>query len=576
MEVAVSAESCKGYLQDVVSPEVLLLILRLLQPVDKLRLRLTCRRLYAAVSDPAAWPSVSFDYYCTANRKVLDTTLRLCSPGVRKVEINTRGMIPKFPWVRYTKQISKCASTLTHLTLLGFCPSPTQINTALASCSSLSHLTVELEELHRIWFPALKSLKSFEVHLVTDTIAYSWYTVFVDWEDNKFFPRQFKIRGKQSSLYPISHLLSDMNVSDIYYILPPDDHAQLQLLCQNGPAFLEGRVEGPRYSIPVANCSSITSYPLLLVLSTPQSATRILRPPSDQLDNRFCVDTPFSSIASTLANLTLNDCIDVNYESLNEIAHQCPQLKTLSLDSCTNALDNLSGLESISEKCLGLESLSLIAVHGHYMNHVLFWSLLNKFRKLTHLAVEVCVLPVNCQLPVQRINTLHSMQISHCHRVYGDLKILSQLISTSLRVLKVSTGLVDLKDLLCNVPKLQYLYLHAGFGVRSDLPTDIMCYQNVEKFYLNAVHSNVSCDFIEALVHSGHLTHCYLTVRSITDCSVSKLIRAPRMTCCHIRVSKGVKESRSKFTKAAKVQGILDFTYAGMSKPIVTDTDLIP
>ena len=450
MEVAVSAESSKSYLQEVVSSEVLLLILRLLQPVDKLRLRLTCRRLYAPVSDPAAWPTVSFDYYCTANRKVLDTTLSLCLPGVRKVEINTRRMT-KFPWVRFNKQISKCASTLTHLTLLGICPSPTQIITALAACSSLSHLTVELEELHRIWFPALKSLKSFEVHLVTDTIAYSWFIVFVDWRDNKFFPRQFKIRGKQSSLYPIFRLLSGTNVSDIYYVLLPDDHAQLQLMYQNGPAFLEVRVEGPRYFIPVAHCSSITESPLLLVLSTPQSATRIMRHPSEQLENRLCVDTPFSSIASTLAHLTLNDCIDVNYESLNEIAHHCPQLKTLSLDSCTNALDNLSGLENISEKYLGLERLSLIAVHGHGMNCALFWSLLNNFRKLTHLAVEVCVLPVNCHLYVQRITTLHSMQISHCHRVYGDLKILSQFISTSLRVLKLSMGLVDLRDLLCSV-----------------------------------------------------------------------------------------------------------------------------
>ena len=43
-----------------------------------------------------------------------------------------------------TKQISKCASTLTHLSLLEICPSPKQINTALGSCLSLSHLTVEL------------------------------------------------------------------------------------------------------------------------------------------------------------------------------------------------------------------------------------------------------------------------------------------------------------------------------------------------------------------------------------------------------------------------------------------------
>ena len=575
MEVAVStssaSESSKSYLQDVVSSEVLLLILRLLQPVDKLRLRLTCRRLYAAVSDPAAWPTVSFDYYCTPNRKVLDTTLSLCSPGVRKVEINTRGMIPKFPWVRYTKQISKCASTLTHLTLLGISPSPKKINTALAACVSLSHLTVALQTLKNVWFPDLRSLQCFEVCPISDTLTYLWHKAFKAWSENSFFPRQFCIRSDRSTPYDLRHLLSNASYrsKDIPLPLPPGERAKFQLLYHNGQAFFEVRVEGSHYSIPVAHCSSITSSPLLLVLSTPQSAQIISN--STQLTQlpKCCVDTPFSSIAFTLAHLTLNNCKDVNYESLNEIAHHCPQLKTLSLDSYTNALDNLSGLESISEKCLRLERLSLRAVHGHDMNHILFWSLLNNFRKLAHLAVMHCVLPANCQLN----NALHSMEVSCCHNDV-HVKTLGQLISTNLRVLKlVNPG--DVRGLLCSVPKLQYLYIRQYSWQSLELPTDYLCYQNIEKFHLES-SKTVSCDFIEALVHSGRLTHCYLTVGSITDCSVSKLIRAPRMMHCHIRVSKRVKESESKFCKAAKVCGVPYFTYAGMNKPIVTDNDLIP
>ena len=571
MEVAVSAESSKSYLQEVVSSEVLLLILRLLQPVDKLRLRLTCRRLYAAVSDPAAWPTVSFDYYCTANRKVLDTTLSLCSSGVRKVEINTRGMIPKFPWVRYAKQICKCASTLTHLSLLGFRPSPKQVNTALAACSSLSHLTVELEKLHSVWFPDLRSLQCFEVCPISDIVVYSWCKALKAWSENSFFPRQFCIRSNQSA-HDLRYVLSDTHfcvlkiIKDIPSPLPSGEHAQFQLLYHNGQAFFEVTVEGSRYSTPVAHCSSITSTPLLLVLSTPRNAQIIKN--STQLP-KYCVDTPFSSIAPTLAHLTLNDCKDVNYNSLNEIAHHCPQLKTLSLDYCTNALDNLSGLESIAEKCLELERLSLRAVHGHDMNHALFWNLLNNFRKLSHLAVLHCVLPANCQLN----NTLHSMEVSCCHNDV-HVKTLGQIISTNLRVLRlVNPG--DVRYLLCSVPKLQHLYICQYSWQPLELPTDYLCYQNIEKFHLESSQT-VSCDFIEALVHSGRLTHCYLTVRSITDCSVSKLIRAPKMMHCHIRVSKRVKESESKFCKAAKVCGIPYFTYAGMNKPIMTDNDLIP
>lgn len=578
-----STECSKSYLQDVVSPEILLLILRLLEPVDKLRLRLTCRRLYAAVSDPAAWPSVSFDYYCTANRKVLDATLSLCSPGVRKVEINTRGMIPKFPWARFTKKISKCASSLNHLSLVGFSPSPTQINTALASFSSLSHLTLELKTLNNLWFPELRSLKSFEVYLPSDTVAYSWCTALEDWSENSFFPRQFCVRGGRVAVYDLTLLLSQIRPSfceDVSLPLPSDKSAQLQLMYHNGQAFLEVRVEGSRCSIPVAQCSSITSSPLLLVLSPPQSATRI-RMDSDESLPKLCVDTPFSCFASTLVRLTLNDCDDVNYESLNVVALYCPMLKALSLDSCTHALENLSGLESISEKCLGLERLSLINIHGHDMNHTLFWNILNSLRKLTYLAVQLCVLPLNSQLPEQKNNTLYSMVVSCCRKhmrcgCKGDLKNMGQLISTNLRVLKLDNSSGDVRDLLCSVPKLQYLHISDGGRMGHpvvEVPTDNVCYQNIEKFYLRAVKTNISCDFIESLVHSGRLTHCFLIVRSISDCSVSKLIRAPRMMCCHIRVCKGIKELRAKFTKAAKVRGIPDFTYAGVSKPILTDAD---
>ena len=581
-----------SYLLDI-PPEILLLILRLLQPHDKLRLRLTCRRLYATVSDPAVWSSVLFDYYCTPSRKALDTTLSLCSPGTRKVEIDTRGMISRFPWVHFTKQISKCASSLSHLSLLGFHPTSKQVIPLLHNFSALSHLTLDIQRNGRVWFPMVASMKSFEIRIDSH---YSLFTALKAWSQNSCFPHQFQLSSSSSDCWhDLKHLLDAID-RHFPSQLPSDECAQVQLMHHSGPLglfghhpFLEVSFKDSRCSVPVAH-SSITASPLVLVLSSPQSATRMSIAEHMQLP-RVCVDTPFSLVASTLAHLSLKECADVNYESLNEIASHCPLLKYLCLESCNSALDSLSGLASLSEKCLWLEGLNLSKIHG-IVDRTLFWNLLSNFRKLSYLAVELCALPVGCELPEQKICTLLSMQVGSvtfdpiidcitCRSVSdpdGYLKTMGQLMPTNLRVLWIAILWCfvghGLKDLLCSVPKLQCLSLKLRGKLNP--PVDSICYQSIEKFHLECSASYVTCEFVEALVHCRRLTHCYIEGKSISMEAVSKLIQAPRLICCHIRYRARTSRPKSTIYSAAKAQGIPDFSYKQAGFFGSVDTDLRP
>ena len=582
-----------SYLLDI-PPEVLLLILHLLQPRDKLRLRLTCRRLYAAVSDPAVWFAVSFDYYSTPSRKALDTTLSLCSPGTRKVEIDTRGMIPRFPWVRVTKQISKCASTLSHLSLVGFHPTSEQVTLSFRHFSALSHLTLAVQPNDKVWFPIFASLKSFEIQLNSGSL-YTSCTALKAWSQNDCFPRKFQLSGNDC-WYNLRRLLVAIDSlfhGPFHSQLPSDECAQLQLIHCSGPlglfcrhAFLEVDFKDSQCSVPVAH-TSITASPLVLVLSSPQSATRISIDEHMQLP-RVCVDTPFSLVASTLAHLTLKGCSDVNFESLNEIASHCPLLKYLCLDSCSSALESLSGLANISEKCLWLEGLNLSNIHG-IIDRTLFWNLLSNFRKLSYLVVELCALPVGCELPEQKICTLLSMQVGGvivncimCRSVSDvHLKTMGQLMPTNLRALRIAIASgafigCGLKDLLFSVPKLQCLSLE----LRGKLspPVDSVCYQSIEKFRLECSACYVTSDFIEALVHCRHLTHCYIDVKSISVEAVRKLIQAPRLICCHIGYRARSSQPKSAFYSAAKARGIPNFSYKnhGLWHSCSVDTDLKP
>ena len=134
----------RGYLQSVLPPEVLLSILQFLPSVDKLRLRLTCRRMHELVGNPNVWCVASFDHDQFTSRKALDTILQLCAPGTRKLEIDTRWWMTRFPWARFMKHLKRISSNLSHLSLLGVEVPSKQLNMILSSCPALSHLRIEL------------------------------------------------------------------------------------------------------------------------------------------------------------------------------------------------------------------------------------------------------------------------------------------------------------------------------------------------------------------------------------------------------------------------------------------------
>lgn len=590
MEATASEEtvgSCStSYLQDIISLEVLLLILQLLRSVDKLRLRLTCRRFYVALSDPVAWQSIEFDYYHTPNRKALDAIVSFCTPGVKKLSVNTHKLILRFPWVRFTKHIFKCAPTLTHLSLLGFQPSPEQVNTSLAAFSSLSHLTLDIEfNLScAMWIPAVKSLKCFEIRVSKNHVLVV-PAALEAWSNNGFFPRRFQIKFEECArLYALLSEIDRFFHGSLSVL--PDVQAQFYVMHGDGPVgtfqhcpFIELKVEDSHCSIHVAQCNEITSAPLLLVVSTPQSATRLRS--AEQLP-RVYMETPFSTVASTLAHLSLSYDRDLSHENLMQVASHCPLLKSLCLDSCRNALVDLSGLTSISERCLRLELLRLSDIHVEGIDQALLWTVLSNFRKLLYLSIDFCVLPVNCQLPERKIDTLLTVQVGltvqvcsglsseciGCRSISNrSLETMAQIMPTNLRVLRMNfpaaathTALVSgFNDLLCALPKLQVLYIVKRMNLI--LPTNPMCYQNIAKVYIRCSSGNITLDFVEALIHSGQLTHCYFYVDLLSMEAMCKLIEAPKLVCCRVSCQARKSPSESKIRKAAKIQGIPDFFY---------------
>ena len=599
--VSTAAEESAGdgssFLQNVIPTEVLLLILPLLPPRDKLRLRATCRRLCAAVNDPAAWPpTMSFHYYRPGDKKVLDTILGLCSGrGLTKLEIDVRGKIARFPVAYFKKRIIVFSQNLCYLSLLGFDPSSAPMNALLTEHNfpSLTHLTLDACQCkYLICFPKIRSLISFEAR--ADMISLSTVRTALDsWHENRFLPREFRLSSK---FYIDVNVHTMRNVFPfIFNPLPPDQHARFQLMQCKSPLnlapsrpYLEVNITGSTYSLPVTQCGGIlTESPLVLALSPPLSATLIPNVPHFPL-----VETPFLSVASTLVHLCLNKCIAVGSESLEEIATHCPLLKSLSLESCSGALDTLTGLVRVSEMCLRLEGLNVKEIHG-VNDPKLFWQTLSSFSKLSYLSIEYCVLPVDSQLTEEergKIYTLLSLQIgsfpcsmncTKCRSVSDRyLQTIGRLVPNGLRLLRMSLPSAAIgrgfKDLFGSVPNLQCLYLEKACPGNLNLPMDSVYYQNIEKFHLQCWSYEVTCDFVESLAHRKVLTHFYVKVKSISLDAVSKLIQLPRLASCHI-FRKTRPYNKAKIYKAFKAQGISDFSYNSFERDLSAfDEDFKP
>ena len=578
----VSGEESDGssvcFLQEVIPPEIIHRILLLLEPLDKFRLSLTCTRMYRAVNDPAVWSIVSFDYYQTASRKALDATLNMCSSSVKKLEIKCRNHISNFPWTRLTKHIAKCSTSLQHFSLLGIIPLQEQLDSVLSVCSVLTHVTLEMKLDKGIWFPRIPSLKCLEVKVDHNDLI----SLLQAWLQNDCFPKKLMARSYNFKL--LAGTLHSLKYATCSLLtLPPQSSCLFQAMQCEGPMkllycypFFEIIFKESQFIIPIARkVTGITNYPLVLVLSDPKRATSF---PTGSKFFDICKDTEFSLVASTLAHLDLRACIDVTSDSLETISCHCPRLKFLSLKGCCNAFNSLSGLDSLSKRCLQLEGLDISGIHG-VDGKGEFWDILTVFQKLYYLALEFCFLPLECGSSQTKLSRLLFLQLGYtvqssikncieCRTVSDHtFLVLSQLIPLGLKVLWMSeqpgacssvTG-NGLKSLFCSIPNLQCVSLNrSGFLI---LPTESVCYQNIEKISLTCLGCNVTANFVESLIKSKRLTHCYLTVKSIELEAVFKLCQAPRLICLHIGcLEKPLGVWKSKVYKAAKFHNIAEFS----------------
>jgi len=105
-------------------------------------------------------------------------------------------------------------------------------------------------------------------------------------------------------------------------------------------------------------------------------------------------DVPSNAIKSLnfVTDIDFSRCTFLHSGHLEQLAIACPYLQRLNLYGKNECLRSLKGLSKISQCCSDMRGLNLLYISlDEVEDHVLLWDILSDMKKLTFLALEICL-----------------------------------------------------------------------------------------------------------------------------------------------------------------------------------------
>ena len=239
---------------------------------------------------------------------------------------------------------------------------------------------------------------------------------------------------------------------------------------------------------------------------------------------------------------------------LEQLAIACPNLERLNLRNVQNCLQSLQGLHAIVDTCQNLQGLNLVGIPvSSVESYLLLWELLSSIKKLTHLAIDVCMLIQcsNCDSAdkenhidmlgkcgsLKALKIIHSTFCEECQNVPSVNNLLfshfPSLVYVRLFQARCTTAL---KYTITNCHRLKYLYYETNVCSDSEahvtLPSSSSCHlqQLCIKSFIN-----LSTPSVHVLSAHGELEQVALYVKLITTSAITALIsNSPNLMLLYI------------------------------------------
>ena len=247
--------------------------------------------------------------------------------------------------------------------------------------------------------------------------------------------------------------------------------------------------------------------------------------------------------------------VNIYPDHLEQLAIACPNLERLNLRNAKNSLQSMQGLRAIVDTCQNLQGLNLEGIRIPVESCLLLWELLSSIKKLTHLAIDLCMLTHinnNCYNAADKdkligmlgnCDSLKALEVTETTfdlEVCLNVPIYDLLLGhfPSLVYIRISIKTECTKDAIINCHKLKYLYYDINFyGVRVctlnlDLPSSSSCH--LQQLFVKS-HVDLSAPSVQVLSAHGGLEQVVLFVRSITTSAITTLIsNSPNLILLYI------------------------------------------
>ena len=251
-----------------------------------------------------------------------------------------------------------------------------------------------------------------------------------------------------------------------------------------------------------------------------------------------------------ISNFNTVSNVDFSYANINpghleQLAIACPNLERLNLRYAKNCLQSLKGLRAIVDTYQNLQGLNLVGMPTSSVeSYLLLWELLSSIKKLTHLAIDPCMLihiNNNCYNAADKdkligmlgncdsLKALELMQTFHCYECekvssVNDLNLMFSYFPSLVYVRLSHVQCTTAFDYtITNCRQLKYLYYEMGdSGTCVTLPSSSNCH--LQQLCVESYAIKLSTPSVQVLSAHGRLEKVALFVKSITTSAITTLI----------------------------------------------------
>jgi len=394
---------------------------------DKIKIRYVSRRLRSVMETPSLWREFVWPYYDDREELSINIVLRTCGKYVKRMSFPDH-----VPPLKLANMLQYCGS-VTHLNL----PKGTQF-----SARQLKGFVEHMEKLQYLnvhWgYDNIKPLLSIGTNLkeltvyVTGRKPTSLYPWLQAWMEDGCMPQNLNLVVNVST-YFVLKLIDDWSQCNLRF--SPNRIATLKIYTSlNIPLSLIPPVPviqlqyGPTATLPFTNASKFGMLGLkkdLLLLTDSCNGDRTVYK-AVTMSTRTFGEIEFDLSHCKLIDLKFLTCFEATicneFHSghLEQLAIACPNLEQLKLLRNHNCLKRLQGLRSIADHCKKLQGLNLLGIPViNVESQVCLWEILCNM-KLTHLAVDLCMLKHNDVLKERASYLFSQCSVLQALEMYND------------------------------------------------------------------------------------------------------------------------------------------------------------